>query len=226
MSGRDFFAARPDGRPKAKICGITTAEDAREVVAAGADALGINFWPRSKRFIPLESARAWLPDVEVARVGVFVNATLAEITAVLDSGLIDYAQLHGDETPEFAEALAERGLPFIKALGVKDESSLAGLRDYATEGILLDAYCPGEYGGVGETFDWKLARQVVEQNPDRRVILAGGLNPGNVAGAVAAVRPFAVDIASGVESAPGVKDIVKVRQLVASLEGSGDPPAG
>ncbi len=216
MSGRDFFAARTDGRPKVKICGITTAEDAREVVAAGADALGINFWPRSKRYIAMESARAWLPDVEVARVGVFVNATLAEISAILESGMIDYAQLHGDETPEFAQALADRGLPFIKALGVKDETSLAGLRDFSTEGILLDAYCPGEYGGVGETFDWKLARQVVEENPDRRVILAGGLTPDNVVEAVGAVRPFAVDIASGVESAPGVKDLVKVRQLVAN----------
>jgi phosphoribosylanthranilate isomerase len=214
LSGRDFFAARADGRAKVKICGITTAEDAREVAAAGADALGINFWPKSKRYIAMESARAWLPDVEVARVGVFVNATLAEITAIMESGLIDYAQLHGDETPEFAQSLVDRGLAIIKAFGVKDESSLATLHDFPTEAILLDAYCPGEYGGVGETFDWTLAHQVVEMNPGKRVVLAGGLNADNIAKAVKSVRPFAVDIASGVELSPGVKDLVKVRQLI------------
>lgn len=214
MSSRDFLQPRPDGLPKVKICGITSAEDAHAVVAAGADALGINFWPSSKRYIPMESARAWLPDVGVARVGVFVNATLAEISAVVESGLIDLAQLHGDETPEFAQALVDRGVPIIKAVGVKDEASLAATSDFPTEGILLDAYCPGEYGGVGETFDWKLARKFVDENPGKRVILAGGLNPENVREAVAAVAPFAVDIASGVESAPGVKDLVKVRQLI------------
>ena len=214
MSTRDFFVPREDGSAKVKICGITSAKDAREVVAAGADALGINFWPQSKRYIAMESARAWLPDVEVARVGVFVNATLAEITAILESGLIDYAQLHGDETPEFAQALADRGLPFIKALGVKDESSLAGLDRYPTDVLLLDAYCPGEYGGVGATFDWGLARQVVDGHPEKRVLLAGGLKPENVADAVVQVAPFAVDIASGVESAPGVKDLIKTRQLI------------
>ena len=199
----DFFKGEPEARTKVKICGITSAEDARAVAAAGADALGINFWPKSKRYIPMDSARAWLPDVQVARVGVFVNATLAEITAMMESGLIDYAQLHGDETPEFAQALADRGLPFIKALGVKDETSLAGLRDFPTDGILLDAYCPGAYGGVGEMFDWKLARKVVDENADKRIMLAGGLTPENIADAVESVRPFAVDIASGVESAPG-----------------------
>jgi phosphoribosylanthranilate isomerase len=214
LSAREFFAPRADGRPKVKICGITTAEDARAVVAAGADAIGINFWPKSKRYIAMESARAWLPDVEVARVGVFVNATLGEITAIVESALVDYAQLHGDETPEFAQALADRGIPFIKALGVKDESSLAGLRDFPTAAILLDAYCPGEYGGVGETFDWALARQVVEGNPDKHIVLAGGLNPDNVRQAVQAVAPFALDIASGVELSPGLKDMVKVRQVV------------
>ena len=214
MRERDFLAPRADGLPKVKICGVTTAEDAREVAAAGADAVGINFWPRSKRYVAMESARAWLPDVAVARVGVFVNATIAEITAVMESGLIDYAQLHGDETPEFVQVLVERGVRIVKALGVKDEASLAGLRDFPTEGILLDAHCSGEYGGVGETFDWELARRVVSDNPDRRIILAGGLTPDNVREAIDTVQPFAVDIASGAESAPGVKDLVKVRQLV------------
>jgi phosphoribosylanthranilate isomerase len=203
-----------------KICGITSAEDARQVVAAGADALGINFWPRSKRYIAMESARAWLPDVGIPRIGVFVNASLAEISAIMESGMIDLAQLHGDETPEFAQALADRELPFIKALGVKDEASLGGLRDYPTGGILLDAYCPGEYGGVGETFDWTLARTVVDENPDKCIILAGGLNPDNVRRAIELVNPFAVDIASGVESSPGVKDILKVRQVVQRVCGT------
>ena len=143
-----------------------------------------------------------------------VNATLAEISAVLESGLIDLAQLHGDETPEFAQTLADRGLPFIKALGVKDAESLADLRDFPTDLILLDAYCPGEYGGGGEVFDWKLARQVVDENPDKQILLAGGLGPDNVADAVAAVRPAAVDVASGVELSPGRKDALKVGRLV------------
>ena len=219
MSTRDFLQPRADGGTKVKICGITSAKDAHAVAEAGADALGINFWPKSKRYIAMESARAWLPDVEVARVGVFVNATLAEISAILESGMIDLAQLHGDETPEFAQALADRGLPFIKAVGVRDDTSIAGVRDYPTGGILLDAYCPGEYGGVGETFDWELARRVVEENADKRIILAGGLTPENVGDAVSAVSPFAVDIASGAESSPGVKDLVKVRRLIEKARG-------
>jgi len=220
LSGRDFLQVSGKGA-QVKICGITSAKDARGVVAAGADALGINFWPKSKRYISMESARAWLPDVPVTRVGVFVNATLAEITATVESGLIDIAQLHGDETPEFAQALADRGVSVIKALGVKDETSLTGLEEFPGQGILLDAYCPVEYGGSGETFDWDLARKIVVENPDRRVVLAGGLNPENITAAVEAVRPAAVDIASGVELSPGVKDLEKVAQLIHRVRACG-----
>ena len=208
------FLENGAGRTQVKICGITSAEDAQAVAAAGADALGINFWPRSKRYIPFETARAWLPDLEVTRVGVFVNATLAEITSILETGLIDLAQLHGDETPEFAQTLIDQGIPVIKAFGVKDESSLAAMDGYPGDRFLLDAYCPGEYGGSGETFDWELARRIVEADSSRKVLLAGGLTPDNVAAAVEAVHPAAVDIASGVELSPGVKDLVKVAQVI------------
>ena len=218
-----FFQPSGDTRVKAKICGITTAADAQAIVFQGADAIGINFWPRSKRYVALTEAADWLADLagEVTRVGVFVNATQAELEKAFAAGCLDALQLHGDESPAFVDALLAQGVPVFKALGGKDEGVVAEVRAFSgyRDAILLDAYAPTEYGGTGETMDWTLGRTVVEVEPTRRVVLAGGLVPENVAAAIAQVQPFAVDVASGVESGPGVKDLVKVKDFLAAVGG-------
>lgn len=222
--GDEFFQSGSDARVKAKICGITTAEDAQAIVSLGADAIGINFWPKSKRYVAMNDAADWLADLAgaVTRVGVFVNATESELEQAYAEGCLDSLQLHGDESPAFVQGLLDRGLPVFKALGGKDESVLAEVRAYAgcCDAVLLDAYAPTEYGGTGETMDWALGRTVVEAEPTRRIVLAGGLVPENVDAAINQVRPFAVDVASGVESKPGVKDLDKVRDFLAAVADS------
>lgn len=207
------------GRIAAKICGLTRGDEAAATVAAGADAIGINFWPGSKRFVPLDAAVPWLRELagSVVRVAVTVNATDEELRAIRGSGVIDWIQLHGDETPDRVASLVQEGLPVFKALGVRDRASLIRAEAYDSPTLLLDAYAPGEYGGSGETMDWALGREAVERWPDRQIVLAGGLVPENVAAATVQVRPAAVDVASGVESAPGRKDPEKVRRFLEAL---------
>jgi len=221
--GDHFFEASAEGRVKAKVCGITRADQASAIAEMGADAVGINFWPKSKRYIALDAARDWLAELEgvVTRVGVFVNAGADELQAAFASGLLDALQLHGDESAEFVAALIERGLPVFKAHGGKDASLIDEAAGFPGEAILLDAYAPTEYGGTGATMDWALGARVVEAESERQVILAGGLKPENVAAAIAQVHPFAVDVASGVESAPGVKDLDQVRAFLAAVAEAG-----
>ncbi|HRQ89448.1 MAG TPA: phosphoribosylanthranilate isomerase, partial [Bacteroidia bacterium] len=133
------------------------------------------------------------------------------------SGVIDWLQLHGDETPDRVESLTQQGLPVFKALGVRDRAMLDAAGAYASPTLLLDAYAPGAYGGSGETMDWALGTESVRRWPDRQIVLAGGLTPGNVAEAIRQVRPAAVDVASGVESAPGRKDIGAVRAFIEAV---------
>lgn len=214
-----FLEPRDDGSPRAKICGVTTLEDARWAVAQGADAIGVNFWPRSKRYLPPDSARLWLPDLAgpVLRVGVFVNASGDDIRRALLDGLIDAAQLHGDESPALLESLLSEGLAAYKALGIRDHRSLDAAGTYPGEVLLLDAYNPTEYGGTGRTMNWELGREAVERWPGRRILLAGGLTPENVEAAIAQTHAFGVDVASGVESSPGVKDRDKVAAFLKAL---------
>ncbi|MEC5129250.1 phosphoribosylanthranilate isomerase [Verrucomicrobiales bacterium BCK34] len=209
------FTNTPD-RTAVKVCGVRTGEQALAVVDAGADALGINFWPKSKRFISLEEALPWLLELKgvVPRVAVTVNATDDELRELYESGGLDWLQLHGDETPDRVESLIQQGLPVFKALGIKDEAMLEAAADFPGGTLLLDAYAPVEYGGSGETMDWSLGAKAVRQWPDRQIVLAGGLTPENVAAAIRQVRPAAVDVASGVESSPGVKDLELVKQFV------------
>jgi phosphoribosylanthranilate isomerase len=197
-----------------KICGVTALEEAGAIIELGADCLGFNFWPQSKRFLGKVSENPWVRDLDVCKVGVFVNSPAGDILELWRDKWIDMAQLHGEETPEDCQALMEAGVPVIKAIGIKDEQSLARLPGYGTETVLLDAYAPVEKGGTGKSFNWDLAREAVETYSDRNIILAGGLNAGNVGAAVAAVRPAAVDVASGVEEAPGHKDLNMVRQFI------------
>jgi phosphoribosylanthranilate isomerase len=195
--------------PKVKICGITRLEDALAAARLGADALGFNFWPRSKRYLAPAEARKIvrrLPSF-VMPVGVFVDPSRDEVLGAVDASGVAVAQLHGDEPPELCLSLP---LPVLKAIRVADVHALAALASYEVQGFLLDAPAPG-YGGGGETFDWSLAAEVARELP---IVLAGGLGPHNVADAVRAVRPWAVDVASGVERAPGVKDHDRMRLFV------------
>ncbi len=204
-----FEAAEKTGAAKVKLCGFTDPGEAEGAIELGADALGFNFWPKSKRYLAPVAAREWLPGLagKITRVGVFVNASEPEILALLEDGLIDAAQLHGDESPALVASLLERGHRAFKALGVKDGSQLEAAAAFPGDTLLLDAWAPVERGGTGETMDWALGREAVTHWPDRRIILAGGLKPENVAAAIRQVRPFAVDVASGIEAGtPGRKD--------------------
>ena len=204
---------------RVKICGITRLEDALAAAAAGADAVGFNFWPGSKRFIAPQAARAIaarLPPF-VTAVGVFVNQDPALVrTACLAAGC-GAAQLHGDEPPGDAAAV---GLPVLKAFRLAAADDLRALDGWPGTALLLDAPSEG-YGGSGRASDWALARRAVEAG--RTVILSGGLTPENVASAVRAVRPWAVDVASGVESSPGVKDRERLARFVRAAKEVPDP---
>lgn len=195
-----------------KICGVTRAEDALAAVRLGADALGFNFWPGSKRHVDPAVARgiiARLPPF-VTPVGVFVNQSEADLRAIAAESGIRIFQLHGDEPPELCARLP---LPVVKAIPVDQVKTLSKLLSYEVAAFLLDTPSRG-YGGSGEPFDWSLAEGVSEVAP---VILAGGLTPENVAAAVRAVRPYAVDVASGVESSPGVKDMAKMSRFISAV---------
>jgi phosphoribosylanthranilate isomerase len=199
-----------------KICGITQEQQARDIISLGADALGINFWPKSKRYLPIDQAAVWLPSLrdQTTLVAVMVNPDATTIDTIIDQHLVHILQLHGDESPEDVSALQERGCHVIKALQVRDRDSLSQIGRYPCETILLDAYNPGLYGGAGETFPWDLAMIAQDMFPDKRLILSGGLTPLNVAEAIRATHPAAVDVASGVESAPGIKDLALVREFI------------
>ena len=202
-----------------KICGVTRADDASRLAALGVPALGVNFWPQSKRY--LDPAQAtWLAGLadRILRVGVFVNSDPDLPIRLFHDGLLDLVQLHGDESPADAAPLRDAGVPFVKAIGVKQASDLAHLSEFGATAILLDAHAPGVYGGTGETIDWNLAADFRAGHPDLPLILAGGITPDNAAAAIAAVHPAAIDIASGAESAPGIKDFSKVEALQAATE--------
>jgi phosphoribosylanthranilate isomerase len=209
---------------RVKICGLCRAEDAHAAVRAGADALGFNFWPGSKRYLPPAEAGRIVRELPpfVAAVGVFVNATREEIAAAVLSSGVGVAQLHGDEAPEACRDLPVRVVKAIRVASEADVLRLAAFRDAGVGTFLLDGPSAG-YGGSGARFDWALASSAKRWG---RVILAGGLTPGNVAEAIRAVRPWGVDVASGVEVAPGVKDAERMGRFVAEARAAiaGGPP--
>jgi phosphoribosylanthranilate isomerase len=207
----------PAGRLGIKICGITTPDQAQAIIDLGADALGINFWPKSKRYLSLSQARVWLPRFHLSThlVAVLVNPEPALLDDLLTSSpLVHTLQLHGDESPALVTGLMQRGIRVIKALQVRDATSLDAIADFPCTDILLDAYNPGLYGGAGEPFPWHLATLAKQRFPEKRLILSGGLTPENVAQAVQQTRPTAIDVASGVESGPGIKDLAKVKAFI------------
>ena len=235
MTATDGRAAPPAGAPpprpaaedvldrashargvRVKICGVTRLEDALAAARFGADAIGLNFWTRSKRFVPpavaAEIVRRLPPHV--ASFGVFVNPTRDELLAAVSASGVGVVQLHGDEPPAFCVGLP---VPVVKALRVRDGQDLAALASYEVRAFLLDSASAG-YGGSGATFDWSLAEAVARELP---VLLAGGLGPANVAEAVRTARPLGVDVASGVESSPGVKDLALLEQFIRRAKEAG-----
>jgi phosphoribosylanthranilate isomerase len=198
---------------RVKICGITNWTDARRAAAAGADFLGFNFYPRSPRYIRPASARRIVSRLPrgIRSVGVFVNESEEKMLRIARAVGLDYLQLHGDESPSAVARLAP-SLPVIKAVRVPKSFRSAELAPFRRAGaLLLDAFDRRSRGGTGKTIDWKIARRAARKN---RIFLAGGLTPENVAAAIRAVRPYAVDVCSGVEARPGKKDDVRVKALM------------
>jgi len=200
--------------PRVKICGITRGEDALLAAQLGASAIGFIFWPRSARFIEPEAAReivTALPS-NVVPVGVFVNQPAMEVRAIASRVRLAAIQLHGHESVEYAGSLME---PVIKAVPVTEVFEVEALDAFPESiTVLLDAHDPVRRGGTGRTIDWTLAAQAAARRP---VILSGGLNPENIRAAVTAVRPYGIDLSSGVESSPGVKNPASLRALFEAL---------
>lgn len=194
-----------------KICGLASASDAQAVAALRPDALGFVLWPGSKRYARPEEVGSWTRDLppDLLKVGVFVDATPDEVQRALAVAGLDVAQLHGAERPQ---DFAGRGLPLWRALSLRsaEEAVPAG---WSVDAFLVDTYSAQSPGGTGLVGDWAAARSFVRRCP-QAVLLAGGLHPGNVREAVAAVRPWGVDVSSGVEAAPGRKDLAKVREFI------------
>lgn len=212
---------------RVKLCGLTRPEDAELGMSLGAWALGLIFYPGSPRRCPGAAAQkiSALSRRRVALCGVWVNASLEEVIGTADRLGLSHVQLHGEEGPAYCAEVARRtGCRVIKAVGVRTRADLQALRTYHTDLHLLDAAAPGLRGGTGTSFDWHLAAAHAGPVP---VILSGGLRADNVAGGIRAVRPWAVDTASGTESAPGVKDANEVERFfaaVAQADGGTDPP--
>lgn len=200
-----------------KICGITNLEDARVCIAAGADMLGFNFYPASPRYISPRAARRIIEKLSpsITSIGVFVNEPSPErVTLIAEEACVSVVQLHGDEPPEYCRAL--RHYRVVRALRVAADFAPEQAAECGAETVLLDAFAPDVFGGTGHTFDWSIALAIRGLVP--KLILAGGLTPGNVAAAIAHVRPFAVDACSSLEHAPGLKDAALVHAFVAAVK--------
>ena len=205
-------------KPRVKICGLTNREDAEMAIVLGADALGFNLYHGSKRFIDLREEAAWIRQLPpfVAKVAIMVSPTVAEAEAVFALPFIDLVQFHGNETSEFLRHFADAGHAFLKAFPLRDAESfesieLGGMRD-----VLLDAYSPNAFGGTGQPIDLDLAERFAVARTDLRIILSGGLTPENVAEAVKRLRPYGVDVASGVElkGDPRRKDETRMSEFI------------
>ncbi|ARU89109.1 N-(5'-phosphoribosyl)anthranilate isomerase [Pseudomonas sp. M30-35] len=199
---------------RSKICGITRLEDALAAVAAGADAIGFVFYPKSPRAVTIEQARAIIASLPpfVTTVGLFVDMPREQLQQLLVQVPLDLLQFHGDETPEQCEGF---GRPYIKALRVKSGADVGQqIAPYASaSGVLLDTFVAGVPGGTGEIFDWSL----VPQGLQMPIILAGGLTPDNVEAAIKQVKPYAVDVSGGVEASKGIKDLSKVKAFIQAV---------
>ena len=200
-------------RIKVKICGTTSLKDAFLAVESGADAIGFIFYKMSPRNISQKEAKEIILQLPpfIETVGVFVNETSDKINRIAEQCKLNSIQLHGEESPALCRRVKRK---VIKAFRVKNADSLKSIASYDVSGFLLDSYNDGSKGGTGQVFDWNLALRVKKQGP---VILAGGLNPYNVFTAIHRVKPYGVDVCSGVENSPGIKDHEKVRAFIKSV---------
>jgi phosphoribosylanthranilate isomerase len=202
---------------RVKICGVTRLDDAERAIDLGAWAIGLNYWSPSPRFCDPEDAAAIGTAVKrrCELAGVFVNPTLPEVATAVEDASLTMVQLHGDEGPSFCSEVARRtGAKVIKAIRVRSGDEVRAAEAFRTDFHLLDAHRTGKPGGTGESFDWEL---LAERRSKIPLILAGGLDSGNVAEAIAVASPYAVDVATSVESAPGVKDPALLEALFAAV---------
>jgi len=199
---------------KVKICGITNYEDAAAALDMGADLLGFNFYPKSPRFITPEKAAQIINKLPafIDLAGIFVNASIDQITETKNLCSLDWVQLHGDESPQLCKELLSHNVKVMKALRVKDQTDIKKADDYFTDAILLDAFNPEKYGGTGLTFDWNIIGHI-----GKRVFLAGGINPDNAADAVK-LGVYGIDVCSGIEVEPGKKDHKKMKKLFENIK--------
>lgn len=200
-------------RIKVKVCGTTSLKDALFAVESGADALGFIFYKKSPRCISQKEVKdivVQLPPF-VETVGVFVNEASDKVNRIAEQCRLTAVQLHGDESPAFCRRIKRR---VIKVFRVLDADSFKGISNYDVSGFLLDSYNDESRGGTGKAFDWNLALRAKKQGP---IILAGGLNPYNVYTAIHRVKPYGVDVCSGVEKSPGVKDFIKIDEFIKSV---------
>ena len=205
---------------RVKVCGITNLEDALVAATAGADALGFNFWPRSPRFVEPRRAAAIIARLPpfVTSVGVFVNKKRSRVESLARCVGLAVVQLHGEESPDDAKALAAASLLVLKAFRVGPSFQPEQLRRYpGVAAFLLDAEVKGQRGGTGRTFDWKQARAAGRYG---RILLAGGLTVENVAAAIRQAQPYGVDVCTGVEKAPGQKDHERLRAFIQRAKGT------
>ncbi|UCF43587.1 MAG: phosphoribosylanthranilate isomerase [Planctomycetota bacterium] len=199
---------------KVKICGITNYEDASAAIDMGADMLGFNFYPESPRFVQLEKAVEIINKLPafIDIAGVFVNSRSGQIRESINKCQLDWVQLHGDESPKFCRSFLSLNVKTMKALRVKDKTDIERAEKYFTDAILFDAFNPEKYGGTGMSFDWNIMGHI-----DKRVFLAGGINPDNAAEAVE-LGVYGIDVCSGIESAPGKKDHKKMKKLFENIQ--------
>ncbi len=203
---------------KVKICGITNVEDAAAAVQLGADLLGFNFYPKSPRFIEPKEAEKIIIKLPafVHIVGVFVNADAETIRKTVGDLMLDWVQLHGDETPGFCQSLSNMSAQIIKAIRIKDGKDIEYAKNFTTDALLLDAFHPVLYGGTGERFDWRTLPQLTG-HVFGRTFLAGGINPENVIEAIGQGF-YGIDVCSGIESSPGKKDRRKMTRLFKNIK--------
>ena len=203
-----------DTQVKVKICGMTNLKDVKVAVDGGVDAVGFIFYKKSPRSVTMQAVRKIVLELPpfVDSVGVFVNETAEQINKIADRCNLDRVQLHGNESPTFCKKIRRR---VIKAIRVKDIQSLKKLSDYPVSSFLLDTFSEDQYGGTGRVFDWNLAYPAKKYGP---IILAGGLTPNNVRQAIQRIQPYGVDVCSGVESQPGIKDHKKMKAFIKNVK--------
>jgi phosphoribosylanthranilate isomerase len=218
LNMKRFFESNP-AQVLVKICGVTNQVDAEGAIEAGADAIGFNVVPRSKRYLDLGPASGWISELPpaVARIVVAMDPTIDQALHLLSNEWVDALQLHGQESPDFCELLGGKAdKPVIKAVPAIDRASVQAAERYPVFALLLDSSAGVNLGGTGKTFDWQ---KFAGLELGRPLIVSGGLTPENVAAAVRLLNPHSVDVATGVELAPGRKDRIKMRDFVAAAKG-------